>query len=208
MLDLCVWIVRGRRYLEAFSLRREEANDKLGTLAGDCFHDGQQPHPSLSTVVYDEMSTLLDDMRVSDHITEPVLEIVRRMLRPEPKQRPTAPAVLADVESAIKVAKEQCNDWYARPRTRSGSGPRRNSAFESIRKQNQEGAHLLQSPVLPSSAATTPFPSLGADLFSKQPSIPFLGVTSLVASLDWVYLWTTTSTRTLSQILIRSNLLS
>lgn len=169
MLDLCVWIVRGGQYLENFGLRREEMNDKLGFFAGDCFHDGQQPLPDLSTVVQDEMYTLLDDVRVSDHITEPVLEVIKRMLRPDPKQRPTAHVVLKDMEVAIKEAKEQCNIWYTRSRHRSRSNTHGRSFFEGARPQNQANAQLFQSPVTPSMTIST----LSTGLPPPRSALPF-----------------------------------
>lgn len=166
MLDICVWIVRGRQYLEAFGSRRDAMNKSLGCFAGDCFHDGQQPHPNVSTVVQDEMNTLPDDIRVSDYITEPVIDIVKRMLRPDPKQRPTAPEILADMGVAINSAKERCIAWYARNKHRSGSSTQRQSGLVNTASWNREDSQALRSPVTPSIRIDTRSNILSSSPFS------------------------------------------
>lgn len=170
MLDICVWIVRGRQYLEDFSLRRETANKALGSLAGDCFHDGRQPHPDLSIVVQDEISALLDDVRVSDRITEKVLGITRAMLKPDPKLRPTAYMVLGDIENAIKSAKQQCNAWYTRTRPDLGSTTSRRRATESTQAQSQEGGHGSHDWISSPTTMGTPLTPLS---YSSRWALPF-----------------------------------
>lgn len=174
MMDLCVWIVRGKKHLEAFSFRRESESDRLGTSAGDCFHDGKQPHPSLSAAVKEEMVTLLDDIRMSDQTTGLVLEIIRRMLRTEPKERPTAPEVLADMNNAIKVAQEYCNDWYTRrSRDRSASTTHGISAVEGIYPKNQADTLTLHSPVSTSTPAAPHFNFEGIECPEQPANTPF-----------------------------------
>lgn len=115
MLELCVWLVRGRTQLKSFAKRRVAENDSFRPSAGDCFHDGQQPHPSLSPVVEEEVRALLENIRISDNITGSIVSIIERMLRPEPKARPHAPEILADIERAIELARMYSNGSAARP---------------------------------------------------------------------------------------------
>lgn len=114
MLEICVWIGRGKTHLKTFRAHREAENKRLGSLAQDCFHDGAQPHPRVSRVVDETIEELPDHIRKSDKITVSILGIVERMIRADAKTRAHAPDILASLEKAIKLAERQALETHGR----------------------------------------------------------------------------------------------
>lgn len=116
MLELCIWTVRGKRYLLAFRDSRSAAQDPHRMSEGDCFHDGRKPAPNLLKTVKEQIDQLAFECRRSDFLTARILHIAKGMLAGYPKQRPSAPVVLATVENAIADAEEDLRTY---------DGPRR-----------------------------------------------------------------------------------
>ncbi|KAK5121454.1 hypothetical protein LTR85_005287 [Meristemomyces frigidus] len=139
MLEACIWIVRGKALLNGFREERSSENRSLGSTAGDCFHDGKKPSPNTLQCVIFQLTNLEYDRRVSDYLTCPVLDAVRKTLRPYSKQRPTVNNLLADMENALTSAHEKLKEHY----------PTQSSTSPALRRETSSPKSVKSTPLTP-----------------------------------------------------------
>ena len=114
--EAAVWLVYGKAQLAEYRRRRgEETREIYRFRDGNCFHDGQQ----VLTTVTKIHKTLIADIRGSDHVTRPILDLVTDWMLIEPSYRLPAHSLSYRTQTMLRNA-----EFQLRREAVTGSVPR------------------------------------------------------------------------------------